>query len=108
MICCSRPSLDIDRCSSSFQLLPRISSGKRDVQESEFVNVPPEWVTEHVASVLKEKLKLELFNFDLIKQRGTEDVYFIIDINYFPGFDKLADFEVLFVDFLMNVCKNSE
>lgn len=100
--------MDVERCLSSFQLLPRISSRSKEAQGSEFVNLPPEWVTKQVAIVLKERLKLELFNFDLIKQRDTEDVYFIIDINYFPGIDKLADFEVLFVDFLMNVCKSAE
>eukprot|EP00210_Caulerpa_lentillifera_P003689 g3522.t1 len=106
VVCCSRPSLDLNRCLLSFQLLPRISSKKKETQE--LVELPPEWLTKQVAFALKEKLQLELFNFDLIKQQGKENVYFIVDINYFPGIDKLSGFEDLFVDFLINVCENTK
>lgn len=28
---------------------------------------------------------LQLFNIDIIREHGTKDKYYVIDINYFPG-----------------------
>lgn len=92
-------------------------------------DVPPEWVTHALAAALRSKLGLQLFNFDLIcpeEQPGLaryasgdapstasapdalagadECLYYVVDINYFPGVDKIPDFEHIFVDFLAAAC----
>ena len=35
---------------------------------------------------------------------GAEVLYYVIDINYFPGVDKIAMFEEKFVQFLYEAC----
>jgi inositol-1,3,4-trisphosphate 5/6-kinase/inositol-tetrakisphosphate 1-kinase len=55
---------------------------------------------------------MHLFNFDLLRvEPGTdvgscgESLYFVIDINYFPGVDKIPHFEEKFVQFLQSACR---
>ncbi len=71
--------------------------------------LPPEWVTHSLATVLRQRLGLQLFNFDLIRpeqQAGAPEqcLYYVIDINYFPGVDKIPNFEHVFVAFLKQAC----
>ncbi|GLC57146.1 hypothetical protein PLESTB_001192400 [Pleodorina starrii] len=69
---------------------------------------PPDWVTSALAGTLREKLGLQLFNFDMIcpanQTQSVERLYYVVDINYFPGVDKIPDFERIFVDFLTATC----
>ncbi|KAG2444462.1 hypothetical protein HXX76_001214 [Chlamydomonas incerta] len=71
--------------------------------------VPPDWVTSALSGALREKLGLQLFNFDMIcpEQQPAEGerLYHVVDVNYFPGVDKLDNFEQLFVDFLKAACE---
>jgi inositol-1,3,4-trisphosphate 5/6-kinase/inositol-tetrakisphosphate 1-kinase len=73
-------------------------------EESTVDDYPPDWLTDALASHLRQQLGLQLFNFDLIspEEQGISDAvqYYIVDINYFPGVDKIPGFEQLFVDFL--------
>lgn len=55
--------------------------------------------------MLRNRLDLQLFNFDMIQPQGTSGVFYVVDINYFPGVDKIRDFESIFVDFLLTACK---
>lgn len=52
-------------------------------------DMPPEWVTHGLAGRLRDRLGLQLFNFDLIcpevQESGAERLYYVVDINYFPG-----------------------
>ncbi len=94
---------------------------------------PPPWATHALATVLRQRLGLELFNFDLIcpsntqqlrmqhrssrdsleanappdtaAAANTEWLYYVVDVNYFPGVDKIPNFEAIFVDFLKDACK---
>ncbi|KAK1425323.1 hypothetical protein QVD17_20674 [Tagetes erecta] len=63
----------------------------------------PEFV-EEVAKGLKEVIGLHLFNFDMIRD-GKSDGYYVVDINYFPGYEKLPCYESLMVDFFMKIKK---
>ncbi|GIL59909.1 hypothetical protein Vafri_14574 [Volvox africanus] len=69
---------------------------------------PPDWVTSSLAGMLRDKLGLQLFNFDMIcpadQASSHERLYYVVDINYFPGVDKIPDFERIFVDFLTDAC----
>uniref|UniRef100_A0A7S0RNW4 Inositol-tetrakisphosphate 1-kinase n=1 Tax=Chlamydomonas leiostraca TaxID=1034604 RepID=A0A7S0RNW4_9CHLO len=73
--------------------------------------LPPDWVTHALAGALRRRLGLQLFNFDLIcpEEQGhpQERLYYVIDINYFPGVDKIPDFERVFVEFLRAACTGS-
>ena len=68
---------------------------------------PPEWITHSLANALKKRLGLQLFNFDMIEPKGCEGVFYVVDINYFPGVDKIRDFENIFVDFLLGACRGN-
>ncbi|KAG8377424.1 hypothetical protein BUALT_Bualt08G0031500 [Buddleja alternifolia] len=49
---------------------------------------------------------LRLFNLDIIREHGTRDSYYVIDINYFPGYGKMPGYEHIFTDFLLNLVKS--
>ncbi|GMH45355.1 hypothetical protein BSKO_13312 [Bryopsis sp. KO-2023] len=107
-MCSQRPSLSLSKGKhSGLELLPRIScqrrSSENDVQQPK--RVPPEWITHSLANALRKRLGLQLFNFDMIEAKGAEGVFYVLDINYFPGVDKIRDFEKIFVDFLLGACR---
>ncbi|KAI3744033.1 hypothetical protein L1987_57105 [Smallanthus sonchifolius] len=60
-----------------------------------------------VAEGLRQALGLHLFNFDLIKD-DKSDGYLVVDINYFPGYEKLPFYESVMTDFFLNVKKSQE
>ncbi len=85
----------------------RLSLGEQpgsDADAAACEGYPPEWLTDALASHLRQQLGLQLFNFDLICPECQCDAdamqYYVVDINYFPGVDKIPGFEQLFVDFL--------
>lgn len=57
-----------------------------------------EWVT-----VIRKELELSLFGFDLIFEKKTNRP-FIIDINYFPGYDGFENFHEILADMLYRAC----
>ncbi|XP_037462225.1 inositol-tetrakisphosphate 1-kinase 4-like [Triticum dicoccoides] len=61
--------------------------------------MPPPGFVEEVGRGLRRALGLQLFNFDMIRGRKAGGQYFIIDINYFPGFNKLPGYEIALTDF---------
>ncbi|XP_076940850.1 inositol-tetrakisphosphate 1-kinase 5-like [Bidens hawaiensis] len=71
------------------------------------VPMPETEFLDEVAKGLRVALGLHLFNFDMIKD-GKEDGYLVVDINYFPGFEKLSNYESVMSDFFLNVKKLQE
>ncbi|XVE90425.1 hypothetical protein DITRI_Ditri20bG0076800 [Diplodiscus trichospermus] len=63
----------------------------------------PERLVKELVKGLREELRLNLFNFDVIRDGKNKDNYLIIDINYFPGYAKMPDFESVITDFLWDV-----
>lgn len=82
------------------------------VPESVPVNdalTPPGWFVQALGRHLRQKTGLTMFNVDVIgaeAHAGPDGCtrYCVVDINYFPGFDKLDDFEARFVAFLREQC----
>ncbi|KAE8720317.1 putative U3 small nucleolar RNA-associated protein [Hibiscus syriacus] len=64
----------------------------------------PENLVKELVEGLKEELRLNLFNFDVIRDVKNKDNYLVIDLNYFLGFAKMPDFESVITDFLLDVC----
>lgn len=62
---------------------------------------------EEVGRGLRRALGLQLFNFDMIRGRKAGGQYFIIDINYFPGFDKLPGYEIALTDFFGDMIRGA-
>ena len=61
-----------------------------------------------IAGELRRVMKLNLFNFDVIKDSQLKNHYLIVDINYFPGYAKMPGYETVFTDFLCNVLWNKQ
>lgn len=86
---------------------------------------PPAWLTSALAATLRQELGMQLFNFDLIvpeqqpvfdgprQQHQQADggpdaapaLCYVVDINFFPGVDKIPQFEQRFVDFLLSAAE---
>eukprot|EP00803_Ostreobium_quekettii_P000576 evm.model.scf_964EXC.1 EVM.evm.TU.scf_964EXC.1 scf_964EXC:3156-11457(-) len=111
-LCLKRPSLSLHegvprevRPGTGLQLLPRVSSSKGSLEDEYLNGNPPNWLTTALSNVLRKRLGLQLFNFDLICPRPFNGIYYIVDINYFPGVSKIRGFERIFVDFLLAACR---
>ena len=71
----------------------------------------PAWLPAALGKYLRDALGLTLFNLDIIRPAaqlpGQPVRLCVVDINYFPGFDKLERFEERFVSYLLEQCAGS-
>ncbi|GLT98088.1 hypothetical protein SLE2022_156100 [Rubroshorea leprosula] len=85
---------------------PRVSSAAASADDADLdpdvAELPPRPMLEKLARELRCRLGLRLFNIDMIREYGTRDVFYVIDINYFPGYGKMPDYENIFTDFLLS------
>ncbi|KEH27333.1 putative phosphotransferase with an alcohol group as acceptor [Medicago truncatula] len=89
---------------------PRVSCAAASADEADLdpniAEHPPKPLLERLARDLRRRLGLHLFNIDMIREHGTKDVFYVIDINYFPGYGKMPEYEQIFIDFLLSLVKN--
>ncbi|KAB5564238.1 hypothetical protein OIU77_027394 [Salix suchowensis] len=71
-----------------------------DLEETE---LPPQSFITDIARGLRRGLKLNLFNFDVIRDARIGNRYLVIDINYFPGYAKMPGYETVLTDFFCDV-----
>ncbi|KAG4910312.1 hypothetical protein JHK87_056428 [Glycine soja] len=68
---------------------PRVSCAAASADDADLdpniAEHPPRPLLERLARELRHRLGLCLFNIDMIREYGTKDVFYVIDINYFPG-----------------------
>ncbi|KEH31841.1 putative phosphotransferase with an alcohol group as acceptor [Medicago truncatula] len=74
----------------------------------DMAEMPPQSLIAELASGLRERLGLNLFNVDVIRDGKNPRRYLVIDINYFPGYAKLPSFEPFFTDFLLDVVQQTK
>ncbi|KAL1193986.1 Inositol-tetrakisphosphate 1-kinase 2 [Cardamine amara subsp. amara] len=88
---------------------PRVSSAAASVDKSDLdprvAELPPKPLLEGLVRELRNRLGLRLFNIDIIREHGSTDVFYVIDINYFPGYGKMPDYEQVFIDFFVNLAQ---
>ncbi|KAJ1395649.1 Inositol-tetrakisphosphate 1-kinase [Sesbania bispinosa] len=71
--------------------------------------MPPLSFITQIARGLRHVMKLNLFNFDVIRDSRCGNRYLIIDINYFPGYAKIPGYETILTDFFCDVlCKKQQ
>lgn len=88
---------------------PRVSCAAASADDADLdpviAELPPRPLLEKLAKELRNRLGLRLFNIDMIREHGTRDIYYVIDINYFPGYGKMPDYEHIFTEFLLSLRK---
>ncbi|XP_008785699.1 inositol-tetrakisphosphate 1-kinase 1-like isoform X2 [Phoenix dactylifera] len=89
---------------------PRVSSAAASADDVDLdpiiAELPPRPLLERLGRDLRRRLGLRLFNIDMIREHGTRDRYYIIDINYFPGYGKMPGYEHIFTDFLLSLVQS--
>lgn len=82
--------------------------GPREAAGLEEAEMPPRSLIAELARGLRRAMKLNLFNFDVIRDARNGDRFLVIDINYFPGYAKLPCYETVLTDFLWDVVHKNE
>ncbi|KAM1003062.1 hypothetical protein FF1_003367 [Malus domestica] len=92
---------------------PRVSCAAASADDADLdpsvAELPQRPLLENLARELRQRLGLRLFNVDMIREHGTKDVFYVIDINYFPGkysYGKMPDYEHIFTDFLLSLVQS--
>ncbi|KAJ6398715.1 hypothetical protein OIU77_019479 [Salix suchowensis] len=89
---------------------PRVSCAAASADNADLdpgvAELPPRPLLEKLAKELCCLLGLRLFNLDIIREHGTRDRFYVIDINYFPGYGKMPEYEHIFTDFLLSLVQN--
>ncbi|KAL6964158.1 Inositol-tetrakisphosphate 1-kinase 3 [Sarracenia purpurea var. burkii] len=89
---------------------PRVSCAAASADDANLdpavAELPPTPLLERLSKELRHRLGLRLFNIDIIREKGTRDLYYVIDINYFPGLGKMPGYEHIFTDFLLSLMRN--
>jgi inositol-1,3,4-trisphosphate 5/6-kinase/inositol-tetrakisphosphate 1-kinase len=70
--------------------------------------MPPQPFIVDIASGLRRAMKLNLFNFDVIRDSRYGNRYLIIDINYFPGYAKMPGYESVLTEFFVDLMHKKE
>ncbi|KAH0686582.1 inositol-tetrakisphosphate 1-kinase 1 [Solanum tuberosum] len=65
--------------------------------------MPPLSFVNEVANRMRDALKLHLFNFDMLRDSRIGTRYLVIDVNYFPGYAKMPQFETVLTDFFIDI-----
>ncbi|KQK13439.1 hypothetical protein BRADI_1g10140v3 [Brachypodium distachyon] len=86
---------------------PRVSCAAANADDADLdphiAELPPRPLLEILARELRRRLGLRLFNIDMIREHGTRDRFYVIDMNYFPGYGKMPGYEHVFTDFLLSL-----
>ncbi|CAN0838764.1 Inositol-tetrakisphosphate 1-kinase 3 [Linum grandiflorum] len=89
---------------------PRVSCAAASADEADLdpviAELPPRLLLEKLGKELRRRLGLRLFNLDIIREHGTRDQFYVIDINYFPGYGKVPEYEHIFTDFLLGLAES--
>ncbi|KAJ0086877.1 hypothetical protein Patl1_08750 [Pistacia atlantica] len=79
---------ELSRTAGVFRF-PRVSCAAASADDADLdpsvAELPPRPLLERLAKELRRQLGLRLFNLDIIREHGTRDHFYVIDINYFPG-----------------------
>ncbi|XP_042468568.1 inositol-tetrakisphosphate 1-kinase 1-like isoform X2 [Zingiber officinale] len=89
---------------------PRVSCAAASADDAELdpgvAELPPRPLLENLCRELRHRLGLRLFNIDIIREHGTKGRFYVIDINYFPGYSKMSGYEHIFTDFLLSLVQS--
>jgi inositol-1,3,4-trisphosphate 5/6-kinase/inositol-tetrakisphosphate 1-kinase len=107
-VCVTRSSLpDVpeERLFGDAAAVPFANISLRPPAENNGVEMPPVEFVGKVARELRRALGLHLINFDLI--RANDGKYYILDINYCPGYSKMPGFEPVLTEFFLEMIRGA-
>ncbi|XP_031270814.1 inositol-tetrakisphosphate 1-kinase 3 isoform X2 [Pistacia vera] len=100
---------ELSRTAGVFRF-PRVSCAAASADDADLdpsvAELPPRPLLERLAKELRRQLGLRLFNLDIIREHGRRDHFYVIDINYFPGYGKMPEYEHIFTDFLLGLVQS--
>ncbi|KAI3902987.1 hypothetical protein MKW92_024214 [Papaver armeniacum] len=70
--------------------------------------LPPDSLVTDIARGLGHAMGLHLFNFDVIRDFRIGNHYVVIDINYFPGYEKMPCYESVLTDFFCDLSQRKQ
>ncbi|KAL5554071.1 hypothetical protein UlMin_041472 [Ulmus minor] len=86
---------------------PRVYCAAATTNEADLdpsiAELPQRPLLEKLTKELRRQMGLRLFNLDMIREHGTSDVFYVIYINYFPGYGKMPEYEHIFTYFLLSL-----
>ncbi|XP_040985893.1 inositol-tetrakisphosphate 1-kinase 1-like [Juglans microcarpa x Juglans regia] len=110
----SEEKLGVSESVLSFSQVSNVASNEKvddkyyKMMHLDDTEMPPQSFLTDIANGLRHALKLNLFNFDVIRDARSGSRYLIIDINYFPGYAKVPGYETLLTDFFLDVVNKEE
>ncbi|KAF8412796.1 hypothetical protein HHK36_000766 [Tetracentron sinense] len=81
----------------------RINDNYYEMMHLEEAEMPPLSFITDIARGLQQAMRLHLFNFDVIRDARMLNHYYVIDINYFPGYAKMPSYETVLTDFFWDI-----
>ncbi|KAI3967940.1 hypothetical protein MKX01_027123 [Papaver californicum] len=79
-----------------------------EVMGVEDARMPPDSLVTDIARGLRQAMGLHLFNFDIIRDSSIGNHYVVIDINYFPGYEKMPCYESVLTDFFCDLSQKKQ
>lgn len=73
------------------------------LMDLENADYPPMSLITEIAMGLRKMTRLHLFNFDVIRDTKVGNRYLVVDINYFPGYAKMPNYERVLTDFFWDL-----
>ncbi|KAL3499948.1 hypothetical protein ACH5RR_039041 [Cinchona calisaya] len=98
----------------SFSQISNLNANERNddkcykLMHLENAELPPMSLITEIAKGLRKATRLHLFNFDVIRDTKVGNKYLVVDINYFPGYAKMPNYETVLVDFFWGVLTKND
>ncbi|XP_022963555.1 inositol-tetrakisphosphate 1-kinase 1-like [Cucurbita moschata] len=83
----------------------RVDEKYYQMMQLDDTEMPPLSFVTDIAKGLRHAMKLNLFNFDVMRDSNNRNRYLIVDINYFPGFAKMPGYEKILTDFFSDIMR---
>ncbi|KAJ7943846.1 Inositol-tetrakisphosphate 1-kinase [Quillaja saponaria] len=110
----SEEKLEVSEALLSFSQVSNLANNERiddkyyKLMHLDDTEMPPQSFLTDIARGLRRAMKLNLFNFDVIRDARFGNRYLIIDINYFPGYAKMPCYETVLTDFFCDIMSKKE
>ncbi|CAI7898504.1 unnamed protein product [Closterium sp. NIES-53] len=82
-----------------FNRISNVHMSEEELQDTRVTDPPPA-LMHYVGFTLRKHLRLHAFNVDILRQGGHDDKYYVVDINYMPGYERIPGFPQFFVEFV--------